>query len=381
MLELPPLVDAHCHGVVPGEIGLGSFEAHLPGAAAPGTTLFDSRTGFALRRWCPPLLDLEPHCTPARYLAGRRQLGTYEATRRLLRGTGIGTYLVDTAVDAASSSDATSPLDASDAVAAALPRDLTAPRELGAAGAAAAYEIVRLEPLAQQVADTSGTVGAFLANVAEAVHGAARTAVAFSAAGAWPPGLPAGPPEPGPVRRAAGAWLANRPAGGRLTDPVLLSHLVWNAVATGLPLQIRGPAGADPLLLTGFLRATTGLGTDVVLLHGIPDHRHTARLAATFPHVYADIGSASAAPGVMAEVLELAPFGKVLFSTGAYALPELYVTGVRFFREALDRLVTERVTAGAWTPPDARRVAAMVAGGNARRVYGLRAPSDGGGHG
>lgn len=366
MLELPPLVDAHCHGVVPGELGLGSFEALLSGAAAPGTTLFDSPTGFAVRRWCPPLLGLEAHCTPAHYLAGRRQLGAYETTRRLLRSTGIGAYLVDAGAGAGTGSGA----DAADPVRTALSAGLTAPKELGSAGDAEAYEIVRLEPLAQQVADTSGTAGAFLANVAEAVHGAARTAVAFSVADTCPPGFPAGPPDAGPVRRAAGAWLAERTAGGPLSDPVLLRHLVWNAVATGLPLQIRGPAGADPLRLTGFLRATSGLGTDVVLLHGFPNHRPTARLAATFAHVYTDIGSAPAA-SAMTETLEVAPFGKVLFSTGAYALPELYVTGARFFREALDRLVTDRVAAGAWTPPDARRVAEMIAAGNARRVYGL----------
>ncbi|MCM2418705.1 amidohydrolase [Streptomyces sp. RKAG293] len=374
MLELPPLVDAHCHGVVPGELGLGSFEALLTGAAAPGTTLFDSPAGFAVRRWCPPLLGLEPHCTPAHYLAGRRELGAYEATRLLLRGTGIGGYLVDAAVGAGARDGAAGPGSA------ALPADLTSPKELGAAAAAAAYEIVRLEPLAQQVADTSGTAGAFLTNVAEAVHGAARTAVAFSVSDTCPPGFPAGPPDAGLVRRAAGAWLAGRTAGEPLDDPVLLRHLVWNAVATGLPLQIRGPAGADPLRLTGFLRATAGLGTDVVLLRSFPNHRPAARLAAAFAHVHTDIGSAPAAPA-LAETLELAPFGKVLFSTGAYALPELYVTGARFFREALERLVTDRVAVGAWTPSDARRVAGMIAAGNARRVYGLERRADRAGSG
>ncbi|MCZ4121164.1 amidohydrolase [Streptomyces sp. H39-S7] len=367
MLELPPLVDAHCHGVVPGELGLGSFEALLTGAAAPGTTLFDSPAGFAVRRWCPPLLGLEPHCTPAHYLAGRRHLGSYEATRRLLRGTGIGAYLVDAAAGAGG-----------DPLPAAPPPELTSPKDLGSAAAAPAYEIVRLEPLAQQVADTSGTVGAFLTNIAEAVHGAARTAVAFSVADTCPPGFPAGPPEAGPVRRAAGAWLAGRTAGEPLHDPVLLRHLVWNAVATGLPLQIRGPVGADPLRLGDFLRATAGLGTDVVLLRGFPSHRPAARLAAAFPHVYTDIGSAPVA-SALAETLEVAPFGKVLFSTGAHALPELYVIGARFFHEALERLVTDRVAGGAWTPADARRVAELIAAGNARRVYGLERRPDGAG--
>ncbi|WP_405580152.1 amidohydrolase [Streptomyces sp. NBC_01190] len=443
------LVDAYCHGVDPGDLGLGAFEARLPGAAAAGTTLFDSPIGFAVRRWCPPLLGLEPHCPPARYLARRRELGAYEATRRLLRGTAITDYLVDTGE----------------------PGGLTPPKELGAAGAAAAYEIVRLEPLAQQVADTSGTVDCFLANLAEAIHGAALTVAGFSCgdgAGAGrgrharpgpsgaadegyggadgghagdgdgrddggfgrfgigradaasagfaalsglpgfagspgsgdtgaagfsglpgfadssaPPGssgwtdpepVPYGsgrgygtrPPDPVEVRYAAGRWLGGRPVGGRPTDPVLLRHLLWHAVATGLPLLLRHhPAGPGPLAGVDFLRATAGLGTDVVLVPGPAHQAAAADLAAALPHVYVALGTDPAA------VLARAPFGKVLYASGAVGLPELYVTGTRGFRTALDRLVGERVGAGEWSAADGERVAALVAEGNARRVYRL----------
>lgn len=187
MLDLPPLVDHHCHGVVRGGLGLGSFESYLTESAAPaapGTTFFDTQTGFAVRRWCPPLLGLEPHCPPARYLARRRELGAYEARRLLLRGTGIGTYLVDTG----------------------LPGDLTRPDELASAGSGTAREIVRLELLAERAADVSGTADAFVARVAEAVHTAARTAAGFKSVAAYRYGLALAPesPAPGEVRRAAG---------------------------------------------------------------------------------------------------------------------------------------------------------------------------------
>src|SRR5262245_64426842 len=121
MLELPPLIDHHCHGVVRGDLGLGSFEPYLTESnapAAPGTTFFDTQTGFAVRRLCPPLLGLEAHCPNSHYLARRRELGAYEATRLLLRGAGIGTFLLDTG----------------------LPGDLTGPDELGAAAGGHAYE-------------------------------------------------------------------------------------------------------------------------------------------------------------------------------------------------------------------------------------------------
>ncbi|MBT2524953.1 amidohydrolase family protein [Streptomyces sp. ISL-99] len=367
MIETPSLVDQYCHGVLRTELGLGTFETYLgrtPAPPAPGTTFFDTQTGFAVRRWCPPLLGLEPHCPPARYLARRRELGVLETGRRLLRGSGISTYLVDTG----------------------MPGDLTGPVEIAAAGDAQAREIVRLELLAEQVADTSGTVDGFLANLAEAVHSAAGSAVAFNSVAGVRHGLALvpHPPGPGEVRGAVGRWLGGRRAGGTLTDPVVLRHLLWIAVASGLPLQLQaGTAGpglridrTDPMLLTDFAAATAGVGTDLVLLHGYPYHRHAAHLASVFPHVYADLGPALAHTGaraaaVLAEILELAPFGKLLFSSGARGLPELHVVGARLFREALSRVLGGWVGDGAWSRVDAERVAGMIAAGNARRVYGL----------
>ncbi|MEU7277869.1 amidohydrolase [Streptomyces sp. NPDC045431] len=358
MLDTPSLVDQYCHGVLRTELGLGTFEAHLGRAAglpAPGTTFFDTQTGFAVRRWCPPLLGLEPHCSPARYLARRRELGALEAGRRLLRSTGISTYLVDTGP----------------------PGDLTGPVDMAATADAEVREIVRLEPLAQQVADTSGTVDGLLANLAEAVHGAAVSAVAFASVAAVRHGLALAPDPPGPgeVRGAAGRWLAGRRVGDPLTDPVLLRHLLWIAVASGRPLQLYVGVD-DPIRLGDFAAATSGLGTDLVLLHGYPYHRHAAHLTSVFPHVYADLGAALAQTGpraaaVLAETLELAPFGKLLFSSGARGLPELHVVGARVFAEALGRVLDDWVYAGAWTRTDAQRVAGMIAAGNARRVYGL----------
>ncbi|WP_030564734.1 amidohydrolase family protein [Streptomyces aureocirculatus] len=359
MIETPSLVDQHCHGVLRTELGLGTFEAHLgrgEGPPAPGTTFFDTQTGFAVRRWCPPLLGLEPHCPPARYLARRRELGVLEAGRLLLRGSGITTYLVDTG----------------------LPGDLTGPGELASAGAADAHEIVRLELLAEQVADTSGTVDCFLANLAESVHGAANGAVAFvSVAGArGRRALAAEPPGPGEVRGAAGRWLAGRQVGGELADPVLLRHLLWIAVASGLPLQLHAGAADPEGSFEDFARATAGLGTDLVLLGTYPHHRAAAHLAGVFPHVYADLGSAlvrtgARAAAVLAEILELAPFGKLLFSSGAHGLPELHVVGAHLFREALGRVLGTWVADGAWSLTDAQRVAGLLAAGNAERVYGL----------
>lgn len=205
-------------------------------------------------------------------------------------------------------------------------------------------ESVRLEALAAQVADTSGTVRGFVANAAEALYGAAERAVAFLCEAAFLEGEPPGPQE---VHRAAGRWLRTRPAGGAPSgEPALLRHLVWSALVTGRAVQLRCD---DPGPLARFLRATAGRGPEVVLLPRAPHHRAAARLAAVFPHVYADVGPCPA--GTLAE----APFGKLLFSSGARTLPELYVVRARAFTAEMERLLsgwTREGCAPAWTPSE-----------------------------
>ena len=50
-----PLVDQHCHPVVLDPLDRAGFELLLtesPRPPAPGTTVFDSHAGLAVRRWC-----------------------------------------------------------------------------------------------------------------------------------------------------------------------------------------------------------------------------------------------------------------------------------------------------------------------------------------
>ncbi|MFH8370043.1 amidohydrolase family protein [Streptomyces sp. NPDC018031] len=368
----PGLVDQHCHGVVRTDLTDEAFEALLTESDAPaarGTSFFDTQLGFAIRRWCPPLLGLDPHCPPARYLGRRRELGAAEVTRRMLRAAGITTFLVDTGI----------------------PGDLTGPGELAAAAGGTGHEVVRLERLAERVADLAPTAGSFASSVAEAVQDAARTATGFKSVAAYRCGLDFSPAPPAPreIRVAAAGWLSGRRPGGRLTDPVLVRHLLWTAAGTGLPLQLHTGFGdpeldlhrCDPLLLTGFVRAVRPTGCPLVLLHGYPYHRGAAYLAHVFPHVYADLGLSVAHTGaraasVLAEALELVPFGKLLFSTDAYGLPELYLVGSHLFRRALDGLLDRWVAEDAWSRADAERVTALVCAENARRVYRL-APEPG----
>ncbi|WP_324606664.1 amidohydrolase family protein [Kitasatospora azatica] len=176
----------------------------------------------------------------------------------------------------------------------------------------------------------------------------------------------------------------------RLTDPVLLRHLLFTAVdlcaarRQRLPLQLHTGFGdpdltlhrADPALLTPFIRAVEPTGVPLVLLHAYPYHRQAGYLAQVFPQVHTDPGLTLSHTGpraatVLGELLELAPFGKVLASTDGYGLPELHLTGAAQFRHALATLLGEWQAAGACTAADGDRLTALITADNARVLYGL----------
>jgi predicted TIM-barrel fold metal-dependent hydrolase len=362
-----PLIDHHCHGLVRRDLERHEFEAMLTEAEGPsllGGSLFDSQIGLAVRRWCAPVLDLPAHTPADEYLARRVELGADEVNRRLMAATATQTFLVDTGY---------------------LPEPITSPAELAALTGGQAREIVRLESLAEEVlAEGAGAAGfaeAFRTRLAgRAAHAAGVKSVAAYRVGL---ALDGARPSDAEVALAADRALS---AGGRprIADPVLHRFLIWSGIDLQLPVQFHvgyGDADADlhrgdPLLLTDLLRATEPAGVPVMLLHNYPFHRNAGFLAQVFGHVFVDVGLATHNLGhrsgaLLAELLELAPFGKVLFSSDAFGLAELYLLGTVLFRRGLGRYLAEGVADDAWTASDAARIAAMIGAGNAERAYRL----------
>jgi uncharacterized protein len=361
-----PLVDHHCHGLVTRDLDRAEVEAMLTEADGPGlaATLFDSQIGFALRRWCAPVLDLERHAPVDEYLARRAELGAAEVNRRMLAATGIDTFLVDTGY---------------------LPEPITSPDELAALTGGQAREVVRLEALAEEVLAGGVAAGDFAETfrsrlAARTAHAAGVKSVAAYRVGL---ALDGARPSSTEVTAAADRLLAQ---GGkpRIADPVLHRFLVWSGIDRQLPVQFHVGYGdadvdlhrCDPLLLTDLLRATEPAGVPVMLLHNYPFHRHAGYLAQVFGHVFVDVGLAvhnvgRRADALVAELLELAPFGKVLFSTDAFGLAELYVISTALFRRALGRVRDAGIADDDWTADDAARIAAAIGAGNAARAYRL----------
>ena len=95
-----------------------------------------------------------------------------------------------------------------------------------------------------------------------------------------------------------------------------------------------------------------------VLLHAAyPYVRELSYLAAVYPNVHLDLGLAiphvaSDLPGVVRQALSLAPTSRVLFSSDASGLPELYWLAARWGRRALGTVLEELVRRA--TPRDRR---------------------------
>ena len=364
-----PLVDHHCHGVLYRDADEATLESLLSeGAGFPDGTVFDSLAGFTFRRLCPPVLGLPPHAELGVYAVRRAELGATEVSKRFLQAAGLAALCVDTGFTL---------------------EPLTSPAELGGLAGAAAHEIVRLERVAEGVAAAGASAAGFADAVRAALATRAAHAVGTKSIAAYRTGLDLDPgrPSAAEVTAAAGRWLAaaGDPGGlPRLADQTLQRFLIWCGVDLRLPVQFHvgyGDSDVDlhrcsPLLLTPLLRAIQPTGVPVMLLHNYPYHREAGYLAQVFPHVYVDAGLAThnlgvRSPALLAEALELAPFGKFLYSSDAFGLPELHYLGAALFRSALSAFLAAGLDGDLYSERAVVRLTTMLCAENAERVYRL----------
>jgi uncharacterized protein len=372
-VESLPLIDHHVHGVFTSALSDDHFEEVMTESDRPrraDTTNFDSQVGAAIRRWCAPLLDLEPFVPARDYLERRRDLGVDDVNQRMLRGAHLDAVLVDTGFAT---------------------QGLTGVAQMGEISDASSYEVVRLEALAEDVVRAGVTAAGFADSFRSALHERLSSgAVGTKSIAAYRYGLDLPPTRPSSsdVEAAMNGWLSENEASERLRikDPVLLSFLLWCGVDAGLPVQIHTGYGdsdldllrSNPAHLTDFIRACESFGTPIVLLHCYPYHREAAYLAQIFPHVFFDVGEGINYSGVqsrqlIAESFEIAPFYKQLYSSDGWGLVELHYLGARLWRNGVTSILSNWVEEGHWSEPDAIRVANMIGRDNAVALYQLDA--------
>jgi predicted TIM-barrel fold metal-dependent hydrolase len=367
------LIDHHCHGVVKKDLDLAGLEGLITESfdpPPPGTSRFDSPLGLSVRRWCAPVLGLEPFASPEDYVARRAELGSERVARSFLGEAGLGALLIDTGYR-------------SDEL-----HDLHA---MGSLAAVPVHEIVRLEAVAEAVAASGVDASAYPGAYRDALGEASGKAVGFKTVAAYRGGFSFDPeaPDDAEAVRAAGPFLEATASGRpRLEDPVLLRFGIWSgarlAHERGLPIQFHTGWGdadlelhrSNPTLLTGLIREFDRRGVNMVFLHCYPFHRDAAYLASVYGNVYFDVGSAlhyhgPSSAGLLAEAMEVAPFSKPLFSSDAFGLAEQYHLGAMLFRRALREVLDGWIDADHCDAATASRIAESVGRGNAMRIYPL----------
>jgi hypothetical protein len=269
------------------------------------------------------------------------------------------------------------------------------PAELAARIRCRVVPVLRLEALAQDLIVRHETFDALLDAYSESLE-RARTdgVVGFKSIIAYRTGLAVQPTSRGDAAAAFGPVKerARRDGRVRLAAKPLNDYLLLRALEIAerqaMPVQIHTGFGdadldlreANPLHLRPLLESGQYANVPFVLLHAsYPYVRELSYLAAIYANVYADVGLAiphlaAEIPTMLRQLLGLAPSTKVVYSSDASQIPELFWLAARWGRRGLATVLDELITVGALDAGDALAVGRRVLGGNAARIYELPWP-------
>lgn len=360
-LSTLPAVDAHAHPILRIEaarrLPYPAFFTEGSSACAPAaaSTLFYRRS----LRDLASLFQCEPK--PESILAAQDAMGAELAAAACFAAANLACVLLDDGY----------PID-----------DAMSEKEMG--HLVPVRRVLRLERLAEVLIASASDRHDFEQRLRAALETA--DVVALKSVAAYRCGLHVNPSRGGAVDFAA-AKRSLQDGRGRLTDrgyiELVLFHGLEEARRRRLPVQFHCGFGdadlslpeADPALLKGVVEAWPAV--QIVLLHGYPFARRAGWMASVYPNVHVDVGLAIpflSTRGMRAhveELLHMSPLDKVMYSSDASRIAELYylggLHGRRVLGHCLERAVSDRDLSAVEAEDAARRILAD----NARQLYGL----------
>ncbi len=178
----------------------------------------------------------------------------------------------------------------------------------------------------------------------------------------------------------------------RLADKALIDFLLLHALEIAaqnqVPIQFHTGFGdpdldlrlANPLHLRPLLETPAYQAAPIVLLHAAyPFTRAAGYLAAVYPQVYVDVGLAVPSLSVagmrraIAMLFELSPTSKIMYSSDAHMIPDLYYLGAKWGRAALGQVLDQAIADDDLTAAEAEAVAIAILNQTARTLYRLGA--------
>ena len=245
--------------------------------------------------------------------------------------------------------------------------------------------VVRLEYLAQELIAQSDTFTAFLERFRSEIEPTSLV-VALKSIAAYRTGLNI---EITPLEVARSRFaILKREAPMRLADKPFIDFLVTQALDIAakhrLPIQFHTGFGdpdldlrlGNPLYLRRILEEKRWRNAPIVLLHAsYPYTSEAGYLASVYPQVYLDCGlavpflSVAGMRSTVQQLLELAPTTKLMYSSDAHNIPELYYLGAKWGREVLAWCLEAAIANSDLTATEAQSVATNFLSENSKRLY------------
>jgi predicted TIM-barrel fold metal-dependent hydrolase len=367
-----PIVDHHAHSLLKAEqpLSMERYQGFFSESADP---VVKSRDVPHSIMWMWAIRDLAGYLgcepTPEAVLAARNALPLADLANGMWRDQNSEILLIDYGFRGAEN---------------------YTPEELRATFNQRVELLMRLEVFAQDLIMQHSAFTPFLDAFVDGVENARQSGhVGLKSIIAYRTGLDIGWRTRSEAARAFGEVKdeAYRQGSIRLANKPLCDFLVVTALEIAnrqeMPIQFHSGFGdtdldlrtANPLhlrpLIEQFRRAR------FVLLHaGYPYTRELGYLAAMYPHVYMDLSLAipfvtTLIPALLHEALGLTPTNKILYSSDAFSIPEIFWLANRWGRAALQKVLGEIVEMGALTEAEAQRAGERILSLNAREIYQL----------
>jgi predicted TIM-barrel fold metal-dependent hydrolase len=369
-----PVIDHHTHALLRegGPFNMTGFQRFFTESDDPrihadhaGQTLFF--------RWAVKELAAYFGCEPtaAAVLAARNALPADELARHMFRDANLAVLIIDYGFGTAINRP---------------------PDELQARLPCHIERILRLETMAQDLILENESYNRFLEAFTAQVENARSSGhVGLKSIIAYRTGLAIKDWSPDEARQAfqRAKDTANQDGKVRLADKPLNDALVLRALEVAerqqLPIQFHTGFGdpdvdlllANPLHLGPLLQSGRFEHVPFVLLHAsYPYTRELSYMASVYANVFMDMSLAI--PYVAADIptlvrtsLSLAPTSKVLFSTDAYSIPEIYWIAARWGRWGIGMVLDEWTQQGILSTGEADEIAHQMLHKNAASIYGI----------
>lgn len=371
-----PILDHHCHAFLRPTTPYSTldFQRFFSEGGDDGIVA-EHTPNSVFFRWAIKELAQFLGCAPTTesVLAARAEVPLNKLAERMLRDANIPVLLIDYGLAGA---DRMSIADMKDS----LPKCRIEP-------------ILRLETMAQELILRYETfdqvVEAFVATVENA---RAAGHVGLKSIIAYRTGLAIRETSKAEAAEAFGSVKerARRDGAVRLADKPLNDYLILRAFDVAekqmLPLQFHTGLGdndldmlyANPLHMRPLFESSRYKHVPFVLLHAsYPYVRELGYLASLYSNVWMDMGLAIPfatldIPSVWRQALSLTPISKILFSTDAYSLPDIYWLAARWGRWGLAQVLDELIAIRAFTQDEALDAAGKILHGNAEKLYEVK---------